>query len=388
MPSPVDSHERDELVDKTVLLLCAVALNALEFFIPRLPFFPWLKPGLANIITMIWIIRYGTTDALVYSLVRSWIAGCYFGFSLVSLSLALSGGVLSTLVMGALWTLLGKRGIMGCVGIGVAGALFHNLGQLFAVYALLATNSRLFYQFPVMAAASALFGGGVGALVLPVIRIFDARATAGRNATFTPAATAAVATVRERLVALGIICLSFSLVFVTSTAALGIVAVLAALWTLSTHRWKGLMLFVPLKRFWALFLFIALIYLVFPYGTRFERLSFLTHESVTSTLQQWLRLYTWLELSFVLMKFRFHVVLFAALSKIFRRQQITLSAGLLAFEHFPLVAQTGKKRGRGFFWRLIRHPAKSAGEAIGVLYDEMAERVGGAGRQGPPSKQT
>jgi heptaprenyl diphosphate synthase len=389
MQSPGNGDARSEMVDKTVLLLCAVAFNALEFFIPRLPFFPWLKPGFANIITMIWIMRYGTADALVYSLVRSWIAGCYFGFSLVSLSLSLSGGVLSTLVMGALWSAFGKRGWMGLVGIGVAGALFHNLGQLLAVYVLMTSNTRIFYQFPVMALASVLFGGIIGALVLPAMRLFDARVTAaGRNAALMRPATVAGATVRERLMALGIICLSFSLVFVTNTAALGIVAAAAGVWTLATHRWKLSILAAPLLRFWALFIFIALIYLVFPYGTRFEHVSFLTHESVTATARQWLRLYAWLELSFVLMRYRFHVVLFAALSSIFRRQRVTLSAGLLAFEHFPLVAHTGKKRGKRFFRRLLRHPVKSAEQGIGALYDEIAVRlgVGDPGRQATPSE--
>jgi heptaprenyl diphosphate synthase len=376
MQSPDDEEARRELVDKTVLLLCAVALNALEFFIPRLPFFPWLKPGIANIVTMIWIIRYGTVDALLFSLVRSWIAGCYFGFSFVSLSLAMSGGVFSTLVMGALWSLFGRRGMMGCIGIGVAGALFHNLGQLLAVYALLTSNTRIFYQFPVMALASVAFGGCVGALVLPFMRMLEGRGTAQNPSAFASPLAMPSPTLSERVTAVVLVAVSFSIVFVTSTVALIIIAAIAAIAVFFLCKGQLSLLAAPLYRFWALFLFIALMYLILPYGTRFERWSFLTHEGVSATLQQWLRLYAWLELSFILARFRFHVVLFAMLSRLFRRREVTLTAGLLAFEYVPLVVDAGRKRGKEFFWNLIRHPLLAAKEGIGGLYDEIVERVG------------
>jgi heptaprenyl diphosphate synthase len=381
MQSPADEDARRELVDKTVLLLCAVALNALEFFIPRLPFFPWLKPGLANIVTMIWIIRYGTIDALVFSLVRSWIAGCYFGFSFVSLSLAVSGGVFSTLVMGALWSMFGRRGMMGCIGIGVAGALFHNLGQLLAVYALLTSNNRIFYQFPVMALASVAFGGCVGALVLPFMRMLEGRGTGCDPAAFASRPAMPSPTLSERVTAVVLIAVSFSIVFVTSTVALIIIAAIAAVAVLSLCKGRVSLLAAPLYRFWALFLFVALMYCILPYGTRLERLSFLTHESATATLQQWLRLYAWLELSFILARFRFHVVLFAMLSRLFWRREVTLTAGLLAFEYVPLVADAGRKRGKGFFGNLIRHPLLTAKQGISGLYDEIVERLG-EGEQG------
>jgi len=382
MRSPDNGPAQRELVDKTVLLLFAVALNALEFFIPRLPFFPWLKPGLANIVTIIWIVRYGTIDALVFSLVRSWIAGCYFGFSLVSLSLSLSGGVLSTLVMGALWSAFGRRGTMGCIGIGVAGALFHNLGQLFAVYAFLTSNSRIFYQFPVMALASVVFGGCVGALVLPAMRFLDSRTNGSDHASIAFPGQAPPATLLERFVTIALIMVSFSLVFVTSTMALTIAAVCTAIAVLFLCRPRLSPLFAPFVRFWAIFLFIALMYCIVPYGTRLERLFFLTHESVTATVQQWLRLYTWLELSFILARYRFHIVLFSLFSRLFWRREVTLMAGLLAFEYVPLVAQTGRKRGIGFFKNLIRHPLLAVKDGMSALFDEIVERLKQGNREG------
>ena len=155
----------DRVATKTVWLLFAVALNALEFFIPRIPFFPWLKPGFANIITIIWIIEFGAVDAVLYSLLRVWVVGFFFGFSLLTMSLAMCGGVLSTVAMSLLWAGLGKKRMLGTVGLGVCGALFHNLGQIVAVYGLMTSNPRLFLQIPIMLIASVIFGGFVGLLV-------------------------------------------------------------------------------------------------------------------------------------------------------------------------------------------------------------------------------
>src|SRR5271157_4784069 len=130
---------QSQLVKKTAWLLCAVAINALEFIVPRLPFFPWLKPGLANVITIIWIV------------------GFYFGFSFLTMSLALSGGVLATCAMALAWRLTGKNRLLGTVGLGIIGSLFHNVGQLCAVYYLMSANIHLLFKVPVMLAASILF---------------------------------------------------------------------------------------------------------------------------------------------------------------------------------------------------------------------------------------
>jgi heptaprenyl diphosphate synthase len=325
---------------------------------------------------MVWIIRYGTADALVYSIVRSWIAGCYFGFSFVSLALAVSGGVFATAVMGMLWSVAGKRGIMGCVGIGVAGALFHNIGQLLAVYALMTSNSRIFFQFPVMILASVLFGGCVGALVLPVMRMIERRVDAQNGTPIGSVMLPYTAAPFEIAVTVALFAFSFSLVFITNTIALAIIAGITAIAVIIACKGSITIMFRPFLRFWALFLFIALMYLVLPYGTRLERFSFLTHESVTATLQQWLRLYTWLAISTILMKYRFHVVLFAMMKRLFRHQEITLSAGLLAFEYFPLVMEIGKKQGKGFFKNLVVHPVRSVKQGIGGLYEEILGKIG------------
>ena len=129
MQLPNNNNGRSELTKKAVWLLIAVALNALELFIPRIPILPWLKPGLANSITIIWLVKYGLNDAILYTILRTWISGFYFGFSFVTLTLSLSGGIAASLAMGLAWKLFGKRGHLGTVGIGITGAVFHNLAR-------------------------------------------------------------------------------------------------------------------------------------------------------------------------------------------------------------------------------------------------------------------
>ena len=170
----MQSHDERNLFSiKTIWLLLAISLNALELFLPRIPFLPWLKPGLANCITVVWIIRFGVKDAILFTLLRSWISGFYFGFSLLTLSLSLSGGIVATAAMGMAWNVLGKRGLLGTIGLSITGAFFHNSAQLLVVYFLLTHNASVFYQLPFMGAASIVFGTFAGLIVPPVWNILN-----------------------------------------------------------------------------------------------------------------------------------------------------------------------------------------------------------------------
>ena len=116
MPSVAESDLNRTIILKTTLLLVAITVNALEMFLPRIPFLPWLKPGLANCVTIVWIIRYGGVEALFFSLLRIWLVCFYFGLSFVTLSLSLSGGIMATCAMGIAWHIFGKRKLMGTIG--------------------------------------------------------------------------------------------------------------------------------------------------------------------------------------------------------------------------------------------------------------------------------
>jgi heptaprenyl diphosphate synthase len=340
-----------DVAQRTVWLLIAVALNTLELFIPRIPVLPWLKPGLANSITILWIIRYGMTDALLYTLLRVWISSFYFGFSLITLSLAVSGGVCATVVMGVLWQLLGRRGLLGTLGLAVGGAFAHNAAQLVTVYYLLTRNSAIWYQLPFMGIAALLFGGLIGSMVPVLWRVLvhESPAPPLRNGP-TPSSHR----VDHRFTPLNLLLLggSVALVFTGNFQILGTIAagMTVAAFFLLGH--KPSVLIHPLK-LWPLFIFVALVYLFFSYGTRVPFIPLVTYEGLSATAAQSLRLWTWLEAGLLLQRFRCNELLFAALRRLFPRHADTLLAGLLALEYFPdIVAHVKTREAReGIFWR-------------------------------------
>ena len=340
MQSPGNTAQQ-QAIKKTVWLLCAVALNALEFFIPRLPFFPWLKPGLANIITILWIIEYGAVDAVLFSLLRTWIVGFYFGFSFLTIALAMSGGVLSTIAMGIFWNLLGKNKLLGTTGLGVIGAMFHNLGQLCAVYALMAANLHLFYQIPVMLAASVIFGGTVGLLAPLAYRVLGQQDRLLYQYKI-PSAPALSAPAPDFFFSYLLLCACIAIVFSNSITVLCASAAGASI--IAQIQLKGsLKAFLkPVSGFWVLFVFIACVNLFFSYGTRIENVPFVTSEGVDATVKQWLRLWTWLQVSSILSYFNFHAVMLQTLRRIFPGHQETIFAGVLALEYFPGIAEDSK----------------------------------------------
>jgi energy-coupling factor transporter transmembrane protein EcfT len=98
----------------------------------------------------------------------------------------------------------------------------------------------------------------------------------------------------------------------------------------------------PLSGFWMLFVFIACVNLFFSYGTRIEKVPFITNEGVDATIKQWLRLWTWLQVSSILSYFNFHAVMLQTLRRIFPGHQETIFAGVLALEYFPGIAEDSK----------------------------------------------
>ncbi len=336
MQLPDDEKYNKEVILKTSMLLLAIAVNALEFFIPRIPLFPWLKPGLANIITVIWIIRYGFVESLLYALLRVWIVSFYFGFSFVTFTLAFSGAVLSICAMAICWYVFGRRKILGTIGIAVIGAFFHNMGQLGAVYFLMAKNSHLFYQIPFMIIASVIFGSIVG-LIVPKLFTHVSRNVPGSQLKSITLPHAAKINLLHLIISITFLLLCMVLVFISDYLLLIATALFITLFVQYLNKGSLQALIFPAKRFWMLFLFIGVFHSFFTYGTKYSGIPFITHEGLENTLVQWLRLFAWLETSFIFLHYNFHAVLLKGLQRMFPNNRSTLYAGLLAAEYFPAV---------------------------------------------------
>lgn len=116
-----------------LLAAYAIAIHAFERLIPT-PV-PWLRFGLANIITVTALFLYGFRSAMMITLIRVIMASLFIGTFLgPAFVLSLGGGVVSTIVMGATHRIFGR--VFSPMGISLFGSLFHNLTQLVLAYVL------------------------------------------------------------------------------------------------------------------------------------------------------------------------------------------------------------------------------------------------------------
>ncbi len=125
--------DRSEVLHIALLSAYAVGLHSIEALIPT-PV-PWLRLGLANIITLTTLYLYGLKGGMTVTLtrvfIRSLLAGTFLGPAFI---MSLAGGVVSTLFMWGTITLF--RRLSGPVSVSILGALAHNTTQLFLAYFL------------------------------------------------------------------------------------------------------------------------------------------------------------------------------------------------------------------------------------------------------------
>lgn len=114
-----------------ILSAYAIALHGFENLLPS-PI-PWLKLGLANIITLVALSLYGFRTALMVTLIRVVLASIFIGTFLgPAFILSTGGGIASVIAMGLTIRFCNK--IFGTVGVSLVGALFHNIAQLSLAY--------------------------------------------------------------------------------------------------------------------------------------------------------------------------------------------------------------------------------------------------------------
>jgi len=139
----------------------AIGLSVLEAAIPS-PL-PGVKPGLANIVILIVLARYGWRTAAWVSLLRVLAGGLLLGsFLTPGFFLSLSGAI-SSLAILALGQYLPQRWF-GPVTHSILAAVAHIAGQLLLVYVWLIPHTGIAYLLPIFGTA-ALFFGTVNGLI-------------------------------------------------------------------------------------------------------------------------------------------------------------------------------------------------------------------------------
>ena len=133
----------------------ALGLSVLEAAIPS-PL-PGVKPGLANIITLIVLARYGWHTAAWVSLLRVIAGGLVMGnFLSPGFFLGMSGAICSVALL-AMSQHLPPRWF-GPVTHSILAAFAHIAGQLLLVYFWLIPHAGLAYLLPIFALAALVFG--------------------------------------------------------------------------------------------------------------------------------------------------------------------------------------------------------------------------------------
>ncbi|OGS90688.1 MAG: heptaprenyl diphosphate synthase [Gallionellales bacterium GWA2_59_43] len=139
----------------------ALGLTVLESAIPS-PL-PGVKPGLANIVTLIVLARYGWRVAAWVSLLRVVAGSLLFGnFLAPGFFLSLSGAVLSLIVLAAAQHLPSRW--FGPVSHSIYAAFAHIAGQMAVVYLWLIPHAGIVYLIPIFAAAALVFGAVNGVI--------------------------------------------------------------------------------------------------------------------------------------------------------------------------------------------------------------------------------
>jgi len=125
-----------QLQDKYRIALLAgyaIALHGFERLLPT-PV-PWLRIGLANIITLIALLLYGIRPAILITLIRVTVVSLFSGTFLgPAFMLSLGGGITSALAMGLVFSVWPR--LFSPVGLSIIGAFSHNVTQLVLAYFL------------------------------------------------------------------------------------------------------------------------------------------------------------------------------------------------------------------------------------------------------------
>ncbi|MBR2539666.1 MAG: Gx transporter family protein [Mogibacterium sp.] len=150
-----------------VMASLALIFSYVEAIIPYNPGIPGIKLGIANVVTVIALYRFGWKEAASVSVIRIVIAGLLFN-GVFGMLYSLAGAVVSLIGM----ILLKKTNLFSVAGVSMAAGVLHNLGQLLVAAALI-EDLRIFFYFPVLlfsGIAAGILVGIISTLVLRVIK--------------------------------------------------------------------------------------------------------------------------------------------------------------------------------------------------------------------------
>ena len=137
------------------LTALAVTIHIVESALPS-PI-PGIKPGLANVITIAVLIRYGWVTAAWVSILRVLVGSLLIGtFLSPGFLLSLGGAICSIMILKPATHMPGKG--FGPVGYSILAAVAHMFGQFTIAYTLFIPHQAMMNLLPVLVTAAVLFG--------------------------------------------------------------------------------------------------------------------------------------------------------------------------------------------------------------------------------------
>ena len=158
------------------LAALAIGIHVLEAALPS-PL-PGIKPGLANIVTMIVYVLYGVRVAVWVSMLRVFVGSLIIGTFLSPTFLLSFSGVLASLLVLAVYSQLRLK-MLSIFGLGVLMALAHMVAQLLMVYWFFIPHVALLALSPVFMTTALGFGCLNGFIALKVINKIDVNSKSG-----------------------------------------------------------------------------------------------------------------------------------------------------------------------------------------------------------------
>lgn len=139
----------------------AIGIHVLESAVP-MPL-PGIKPGLANIIILLVLLRYGFRMAAAVALLRVVVGSIFIGTLLTPTFFLSLGGALFTLAaLGLMYR--AARDWVGPVGYAVTMAMAHMAGQFLLAYYLFVPHPALLNLLPILLTAAMGLGVLTGIL--------------------------------------------------------------------------------------------------------------------------------------------------------------------------------------------------------------------------------
>ena len=164
----IESSKKDHII--AWLAALAITIHIIESALPT-PL-PGVKPGLANVVTLVALLSWGWRVAVWISLLRVLVGSLLIGTFLTPTFILSFSGACSSLLGLVLVQMLSRKLpalAAGPVGYGVVSALLHMLGQFWAAYWLFIPHKALFHLLPVLMTMALIFGMVSGVIAARVV---------------------------------------------------------------------------------------------------------------------------------------------------------------------------------------------------------------------------